>query len=140
MRLTITVCPRRGTVLRIAVDHAGDYPPEHLRRVLAAAAARVVEGLSWWENIDPVPVPRCAPDHQPAATAGDQPGDGWSAPREVTRRRVLRLLDHGATVQQAAERLGVDPEVIDRWDDDAALDGQVDLLADGPGCHPGGPR
>ncbi len=138
MRLTITVCPHRGTVLRITVDQAGDYPPDHVAYQVAAAAERAAEDLTRRrENIDRIPAPRRAPDHQPATTAEDKPGDGCSAPREITRRRVLRLLDHGATVAEAAQRFGVDPALIDRWDDDAALDGHIDLLADGPGCHPG---
>ncbi len=137
MRLTITVCPRRRTVLRIAVDHAVHYPPEYLRRVLVAAADRAVADLNPpRESTDPVPAPRRAPDDQPAATAEDQPGGGWPAPREATRGRVLRILDQGHTVGAAADCFGVDPALIDRWDDDAATDAHTDLLTDGPGHHP----
>ena len=51
------------------------------------------------------------------------------------RRRVLRALDEGATVEQAAREFGIDPAQIDRWDDDAALDARTDLLGAGPGGH-----
>ena len=51
------------------------------------------------------------------------------------RRRVLRALDEGATVEQAAREFGIDPAQIDRWDDDAALDAHTDLLGAGPGGH-----
>ncbi len=51
------------------------------------------------------------------------------------RRRVLRALDNGATVAQAAREFGIDPTQIDRWDDDAAIDARTDLLGAGPGGH-----
>ena len=49
------------------------------------------------------------------------------------RRRVLRALDEGATVEQAAREFGLDPAQVDRWDDDPAIDARTDLLADAAG-------
>ena len=45
------------------------------------------------------------------------------------RWRVLRALDGGATVEQAAHRFGLDPAQVDQWDDDPAIGARTDLLA-----------
>lgn len=65
-----------------------------------------------------------------AATVADLIAQVGPAPESRLRRGVLRALDRGATVAQAARRFGVDAALIDRWDDDAAVDARTDLLAD----------
>ncbi len=146
MRLTLSVDPRRGS-LRVHTDHALHYPGAHVAHVVAAAVGRAVEQLLG--NTDPhrgtdqlpgdqvstppIPPQRPDPDHplptrSPHAADREPPG---KCDEEVTRRRVLRLLEGGHTVAAVAEQLGVDPELIDRWDDDAATDARIDLLAAG---------
>ena len=132
MRLTITCDPRRRG-LRVHVEWALDYPPGHVPALLAAVvtealtpppAADEVEGAGL------VPTPR-------TPTQDQAPGAG-SSPESVEvrlRRRVLRALDEGATVTEAAREFGLDPAQIDRWDDDPALDAHTDLLGAGPGGH-----
>jgi len=65
------------------------------------------------------------------ATALDDARTPRSSNQDI-RERVLRALDDGATQAAAATRFGVDPALIHRWDDDAALDAHLDLLADAP--------
>ena len=135
MRLTITCHPRRQT-LCVHLDRALDYPPGHVGELLGAAVA-VVEALAQPLAVDEVegagvvPAPRTTPMEDLAPGAG-------SAPESVEvrlRRRVLRALDEGATVEAAARKFGIDPAQIDRWDDDAAIDARTDLLGAGPGGH-----
>jgi len=129
MRLTITLDMRRRG-LRVQVERALDYPPGHVPALLAGA---VVEALAQppadVEAPELVPAPRTALDDQ-ASVVGDEHREANEA-----RWRVLRALDEGATVEQAAREFGIDPTQIDRWDDDAALDAHTDLLGAGPGGH-----
>jgi len=136
MRLTVTVNPRTRAV-RLQVDRALDYPPVHVTGLLAAAAAQALAhqvaddapGPATGEVSHPVPAPRAAADDVAAPR-----GTGAAVGDEARlRRRVLRALDDGATVEQAAARFGINPAVIDRWDDDPAADAHTDLLADGFG-------
>ncbi|MGH3834157.1 MAG: helix-turn-helix domain-containing protein [Pseudonocardiaceae bacterium] len=46
---------------------------------------------------------------------------------------AVRLLATGLTDQQVAETLGVAPEQVRRWDDDAVTDAERDRLVDGWG-------
>ena len=129
MRLTITCDPLRRA-LRVHVKQALDYPPGHVPGLLAAA---VTEALAQppadVEAPELVPAPRTALDGQ-ASVVGDERCEA----NEVRLRwRVLRALDEGATVTEAARRFGIDPAQIDRWDDDPAIDARVDLLGAGPG-------
>ena len=135
MRLTITCDPRRRG-LRVHVKRALDYPPGHVPGLLAAAVAgAVVEALAQPPAADEVelaewvPAPRTALDDQ-APAVGDAHREA-DDPR--LRRVVLRALDEGATVAEAARRFGIDPAQIDRWDDDAVIDARTDLLGAGPG-------
>jgi len=140
VRLTLTLDPRRG-VLRVETEHALGYQATHLAQVVATAAGRAVDQLLRAAEADraldqllgevstgPMPVQRPDPD-RPLPThshhAADRESPGECDEQVVTRRRVLRLLERGHTVAEAAERLGVDPELIDRWDDDAATDGHM---------------
>jgi len=131
MRLTVTLDMRRRG-LRVHVERALDYPPGHLPGLLAAA---VTEALAQppadVEAPELVPAPRTALDDQ-ASVVGDEHREANEA---RLRWRVLRALDEGATVEQAAREFGIDPAQIDRWDDDAALDAHTDLLGAGPGGH-----
>jgi hypothetical protein len=132
MRLTITLDMRRRG-LRVQVERALDYPPGHLPGLLAAA---VTEALAQppadVEAPELVPAPRTALDDQ-ASVVGDEHREANEA---RLRWRVLRALDEGATVEQAAREFGIDPAQIDRWDDDdAAIDARTDLLGAGPGGH-----
>lgn len=67
-----------------------------------------------------------------AAEPDDRPGrdDEHLDLTDRIQRGVLRMLDEGATQQQAAERFGLDPRQIRQWDDDACLDAHTDQLAD----------
>ena len=130
MRLTITLDPRRRG-LRVHVEWALDYPPGHLPGLLAAATAEVLAQPPVAFEVELpglVPAPRTARDGQPRSAG--------LAPELVEarlRRRVLRALDEGATVEQAAREFGLDPAQVDRWDDDPAIDARTDLLADAAG-------
>jgi len=129
MRLTLTRDPGRR-VLRVHVDQALDYPPGHVPGLVAAAVEQALARLSTaaeGELGQLVPAPRLAPD--------DEAPPGGAAPdvqlvEARLRRRVLRALNDGATVEDAARRFGIDPTQIDQWDDDAAIDTRTDLLAD----------
>lgn len=139
MRLTVTVDERRGTV-RVEAERALDYQPGHVRRIGAAAAQRVVDQLRCQQPVPVVAATVLAGAGEPAQPRDrhDQPPTlrcpelGTGRRVEITRGRVLRMLDRGATVE-AADRFGIAPEQIDRWDDDAAADGRADLIAAGPG-------
>jgi len=128
MRLTITLDPRRRG---LHVERALDYPPGHLPGLLAAATAEVLAQPPVAFEVELpglVPAPRTARDGQPRSAG--------LAPELVEarlRRRVLRALDEGATVEQAAREFELDPAQIDRWDDDPAIDARTDLLADAAG-------
>jgi len=132
MRLTITCNPRRRA-LRVHVEQALDYPAGHVPALLAGA---VVEALAQPPTADEVesaglvPAPR-TPTQDHAPEAGPSP----ESVEARLRRRVLRALDEGATVEQAAREFGLDPAQIDQWDDDATLDARTDLLGAGPGGH-----
>ncbi len=138
MRLILTLDSRRGA-LRITADRGADYPPGHLPQALAAAVQRAVHQL----DDDPssaerLPAPRAAADDTPGPVTPDPGEPDLGVRGEVlTRRRVLRMLDRGATEGQAADRFGVDPAQVARWDDDAARDAHTDLIADGHGWRPG---
>ena len=126
MRLTITLDPRRRG-LRVHVERALDYPPGHLPGLLAAATA---EALTQPPVAFEVELPGLVP--APRTARDDQPRPAGLAPELVEarlRRRVLRALDGGATVAEAARTFGIDPAQIDRWDDDPAIDARTDLLA-----------
>ena len=132
MRLTITCDPRRRG-LRVHVEQALDYPPGPVPGLLAAAVTgAVVEALAQPPTADEVALPGLAPaprtprdDQEPAV------GDAHREANEVRlRRRVLRALNGGATVADAAREFGLAPAQIDRWDDDPAIDAHTDLLAD----------
>ena len=77
-----------------------------------------------------VPTPR-TPTQDQAPETGPSPESAETR----LRHRVLRALDNGATVEQAAREFGLDPAQIDRWDDDPALDAHTDLLGAGTGGH-----
>jgi len=141
MRLTLTRDPRRGT-LRITAKRAADYPPGHLPRALAAAVQRAVHQLDNPPTADQVPAPRAAADDTPGPVPPDPREPEPEPDRDgrdeaVIRRRVLRMLDRGATERQVADRFGVDLAQVACWDDDAARDAHTDLIADGDGWHPG---
>jgi len=132
MRLTITCDPRRRA-LRVQVERALDYPPGHVPALLAGA---VVEALAQPPAVDEVELAEWVPT--PRTPTQDQAPDAGPSPESVETRlrwRVLRALDEGATVEQAAREFGLDPAQVDRWDDDAALDAHTDLLGAGPGGH-----
>lgn len=141
MRLTITVDEARGRV-RVAADRARDYRPRQVRWAVAAAVQRVADQLHYQPPT--VTSPADEPDgprphghgHGQPATGppGEADSDEGGLRVEVTRGRVLRALDRGATVAEAAEWFGLDPQLIDRWDDDAAADARTDLIAAGPGA------
>jgi len=140
MRLTITCDPRRRG-LRVHVERALDYPPGHLPGLLVAAVAEALAPRVADTDTAQPPADVEFPELKPAprTTPADDlaPGAG-PAPEFVEarlRRRVLRALDEGATVEQAAREFGLNPTQIDRWDDDAALDAHTDLLGAGPGGH-----
>ncbi len=132
MRLTISCDPRRRE-LRVRVERALDYPAGHVPALLAGA---VVEALAQPPAVDEVelvglvPTPR-TPTQDLAPEAGPSP----ESVEARLRRRVLRALDEGATVEQAAREFGIDPAQIDQWDDDAHIDAHTDLLGAGPGGH-----
>ena len=113
------------------VERALDYPPGHLPGLLAVATAEVLAQPPVAFEVELpglVPAPRTARDGQPRSAG--------LAPELVEarlRRRVLRALDEGATVEQAAREFGLDPAQVDRWDDDPAIDARTDLLADAAG-------
>jgi len=134
MRLTITCDPRRRG-LRVHVKRALDYPPGHVPGLLAAAVAgAVVEALAQPPAADEVELAGLVPT--PRTPTEDQAPETGPSPESVEvrlRRRVLRALDEGATVAEAARRFGIDPAQIDRWDDDAVIDARTDLLGAGPG-------
>jgi len=131
MRLTITCDPhRRG--LRVHVDRALDYPAGHVPGLLAAAVAEVLAQPPAADEVELaglVPAPRTTPTEDQAPEAGPSP----ESVEVRLRRRVLRALDGGATVAEAARKFGIDPAQIDRWDDDAVIDARTDLLGAGPG-------
>ena len=131
MRLTIT-CDRHRRGLRVHVKQALDYPAGHVPGLLAAAVTEVLaQPPADVEAPELVPAPRTALDGQ-ASVVGDERREA----NEVRlRRRVLRALDEGATVEQVAREFGIDPAQIDQWDDDAAMDAHTDLLGAGPGGH-----
>jgi len=132
MRLTITCDPRRRE-LRVQVERALDYPPGHVPALLAGA---VVEALAQPPAVDEVEGAGLVPT--PRTPTQDQAPEAGPSPESVEVRlrwRVLRALDEGATVEQAAREFGLDPAQVDRWDDDAALDAHTDLLGAGPGGH-----
>lgn len=126
MRLTLALGHRRRA-LRVHIDRALDYPPGHVPALLAAAVATALTPppAAEVELPDLVPAPRPAPHDEELAAA---PDTELGAAR--LRRRVLRALDDGATVEQAAREFGIDPARLNWWDDDAALDARTDLLAD----------
>jgi len=133
VRLTITCDPRRRG-LRVHVERALDYPPGHVPALLAAAVTEVLTQPPTADEVELselVPAPRTALDDQ-ESVVGDERREANEA---RLRWRVLRALDNGATVEQAAREFGLDPAQIDRWDDDAALDAHTDLLGAGPGGH-----
>ena len=133
MRLTITLDPRRRG-LRVHVERALDYPPGHVPGLLAAATAEVLAQPP--PTADEVELPGLVP--APRTARDGQPRSAGLAPELVEarlRRRVLRALDGGATVEQAAREFGTDPAQVDRWDDDPAIDAHTDLLGAGPGGH-----
>ena len=132
MRLTITCDPRRRG-LRVHVKQALDYPPGHVPALLAGA---VVEALAQPPAVDEVELAGLVPT--PRTPTQDQAPEAGPSPESVEVRlrwRVLRALDEGATVEQAAREFGLDPAQVDRWDDDPAIDARTDLLGAGPGGH-----
>jgi len=153
MRLTLTLDPRRGTLLIIA-DGVADYPPGHFAQALVAAVQRAVHQLDNSLSAEQLPaagdqrvggskllkpkptelaVAPADPGHGPDAVAHHDNCDLDGRDEAVTRRRMLRMLDDGTTERQAADRFGVDPAQVARWDDDAARDAHTDLLTDGHG-------
>ena len=134
MRLTITCDPRRRG-LRVHVEWALDYPPGHVPGLLAAATADALTQPP--PTADEVALPGLA--RAPRTPRDDQEPAVGDAHREAddprVRHRVLRALNDGATVAEAARRFGIDPAQIDRWDDDPAIDAHTDLLGAGPGGH-----
>jgi len=132
MRLTLTCHPRRRG-LRVHVEQALDYPPGHVPALLAAAVTgAVIEALAQPPAADEVELRGLVP--APRTPREDQGGAVGLAPdpeleKARLRRRVLRALNGGATVEQAAREFGIDPAQVDRWDDDAAIDARTDLLA-----------
>lgn len=56
--------------------------------------------------------------------------DDTSREAEERRAAAARLLGTGLTEQQVAEMVGVDADQVRRWDDDAAIDGEHNQLAD----------
>ena len=131
MRLTISCDPRRRG-LRVRVERALDYPAGHLPGLLAAA---VTEALA--QPPADVEAPGLVPASRTTPAGDLGPGAGPSPESVETRLRwrVLRALDEGTTVAEAARRFGIDPAQIDRWDDDPAIDAHTDLLGAGPGGH-----
>ena len=127
MRLTITCDPRRRG-LRVHVERALDYPPGHVPGLLAAATADALTQPP--PTADEVELPGLVPT--PRTARDGQPRSAGLAPELVEarlRRRVLRALNDGATVAEAAHRFGLAPAQVDRWDDDPAIDARTDLLA-----------
>jgi len=126
MRLTVAL-DERDQGMRVLVERALDYPPGHIPGFVAAAVAAALAppADAAVEDGQLVPAPRRAP-HDEALRAVSDPELGETR----LRRRVLRALDEGATVAEAARRFGIEAAVIDRWDDDAASDARIDLLAD----------
>ena len=128
MRLTITCDPRRRG-LRVHVERALDYPPGHVPGLLAAATAEALTQPP--PTADEVALPGLAP--APRTPRDDQEPAVGDAHREANEARlrwqVLRALNDGATVAEAAHRFGLDPAQVDRWDDDPAIDARTDLLA-----------
>jgi hypothetical protein len=132
MRLTITLDMRRRA-LRVHAEQALDYPPGHVPGLLAAA---VTEAITPPPAADEVELAGLVPT--PRTPTQDQAPETGPSPESVDarlRRRVLRALDEGTTVAEAARRFGIDPAQIDRWDDDPAIDAHTDLLGAGPGGH-----
>jgi len=131
MRLTITCDPRRRG-LRVHVEQALGYPPGPVPGLLAAAVTgAVVEALAQPPTADEVALPGLAP--APRTPRDDQEPAVGDAHREANEARlrwqVLRALNDGATVAEAAREFGLDPTQVDRWDDDPAIDARTDLLA-----------
>jgi len=131
MRLTVTLDDARGSLI-VRVERALDYPPERVPGPLAAAvpgplAAAVAEALTHHVP-DGVMVPA------PRPVAGESPPESSGTDEARVRQGVLRALDDGSTVEDAAFRFGIDPELIHRWDDDAAVDAYTDLLAGPDRC------
>jgi len=133
MRLTITCDPRRRG-LHVHVEWALDYPPGHVPALLAGA---VVEALAQPPATVEVELAGLVPASRTTPAGDLGPGAGPSPESVETRLRwrVLRALDEGATVEQAAREFGIDPAPVDRWDDDPAIDAHTDLLGAGPGGH-----
>jgi len=136
MRLTLIRDSRRRA-LGVHVERALDYPPGHVPALLAATVAgAVTQALTQPPAADEVEPAGLVPT--PRTPTEDQAPETGPSPESVEARlrwRVLRALDDGATVEQAAHRFGIDPALIDRWDDDAAIDARTDLLGAGPGGH-----
>jgi len=132
MRLTITCDPRRRG-LRMHVEQALDYPPGHVPGLLAAAVTEALApppAAAEVELAGLVPTPRT-----PTQDQGPEAGPSPESVETRLRRPVLRALDEGVTVEQAARTFGIDPAQVDQWDDDPALDAHTDLLGAGPGGH-----
>lgn len=122
MKLTVILDPRART-LRVEARRALDYPAERVTRLIAATVDQALTDTT--PMCPALPAQRSTPVEATSGT--ERQGD------EVTRRRVLRALDRGAAVAEAAARFAVTPEQIDRWDDDAALDVQTDQIAEALG-------
>jgi len=139
MKLPVTLDARRGR-LRVDAERALDYPARHVAQLVAAATSHAIAaGISQprpprsdhaGQTDSPV---RQRPAELPAAVDHGRRRASSSRDDEFTRRRVLRMLDDGAPVHEAAERFGVDPAQIDQRYDDAALDARTDVLADALG-------
>jgi hypothetical protein len=130
VRLTVTVDEARGS-LRVDAEHALRYPPGQVCHAVAAAARRALAHPAACQRgrIETRPPDQAC---DPATAAHQDLASARGRPRaELVRGRVLRMLDRGATVAEAADRFDLDPEQIDRWDD-AATDGRTDLIAAGP--------
>jgi hypothetical protein len=143
MRLTLSL-DARGT-LTVRAEHAAGYEPDTVARRITALVARELHRAQQ-TGVDDEPADEADRQYQMTGAAVSElaaPCPTPGPPGEETRSRALRrwalrLLDRGLTVEEVALRVPVAPELIARWDDDAASDAETDQLAEPEHwTHPG---